>query len=422
MATASREFQVFAKPAGAACNLECRYCYYLGTADLYPRQAFPRMPDEVLETYIARHIEAAPGPVVNFSWHGGEPTVLGLDYFRRIVDLQRRHLPAGRRVTNGMQTNGILIDEAWVRFLASEGFRVGLSLDGPAGLHDVYRVTRGQEPTHARVVHAFDLLQRYRVPHDVLCVVHDRNVREPLSVYRFFRRIGARSLSFLPLVERRPGEPGGVSERSVPAEAYGEFLCAIFDEWVRRDAARLTVQIFEEASRPALGLEHSLCIFRETCGDVPVVEHTGDVYACDHFVDVDHRIGNVRDTPLSALIDSPAQRAFGEAKRDSLPRACRTCDVLLMCHGGCPKDRFIRSADGEDGLNYLCVGFKRFFTHSLPWVVRLATERRRVPGLDAAVLAPPVASARGERYPGAGRNDPCPCGSGRKYKKCCLAE
>jgi uncharacterized protein len=267
--TASREFQVMAKPIGSLCNLECRYCYYLRTERLYPGTRAPRMPDDLLERYIAQHIAAAPRPLVPFAWHGGEPTALGLDYFRRILELQRRHRPPGRRIVNGIQTNGTLLDEAWARFLAAEGFYVGLSLDGPAELHDGYRVSRGGGPTQAKVVQAFRLLERHRVPCDLLCVVHDRNVREPGAVYRFFKELGARHLQFLPLVERRPEAPGGVSERTVPADAYGAFLCAVFDEWVRWDIGRVVVQVFDEAFRVACGEAHALCIFRETCGDVP---------------------------------------------------------------------------------------------------------------------------------------------------------
>jgi len=416
----SREFQVFVKPAGAACNLDCRYCYYLEKSALYPSARPAVMPDALLERYIVQHIEAAPGTTVTFSWHGGEPTILGLGYFRRIVALQNAHRPAGYGIVNGMQTNGILLDEDWARFLADEEFRVGLSLDGPADVHDRYRVARGGQPTHARVVRAFELLQRFRVPSDVLCVVHEANVRDPGRLYRFFRRLGAGAISFLPLVRPLPGGHGAVTPETVPAEAYGRFLCAVFDEWVARDAGRIEVQIFDEATRPARGLDHSLCIFRKTCGDIPVVEHTGDVYSCDHFVDARHLLGNLAEVPLAGLLESPVQRAFGRAKWDLLPQVCRQCDVLPMCHGGCPKDRFVCTADGEPGLNYLCPAFKQFFTHSLPYAVNVASEDPARASLvemadrASALAAPPAAGNA------VGRNDPCPCGSGRKYKKCCL--
>lgn len=420
MVKASRDFQVFAKPGGALCNLDCRYCYYLKKQHLYPEGEVFRMPDGLLEDYIVQHIEASPGPVVNFSWHGGEPTVLGLDYFRRIVALQRKHEPSGVRISNGMQTNGVLLDEEWCRFLSAEHFSVGLSLDGPQELHDRYRVTRGQRPSHKQTMRGFKLLRRAKIPCDILCVVNDHNVQYPTQVYRFFKEIGGRYLGFLPAVEQMPGAQGGVSPHSVPAEAFGAFLCTIFDEWVRTDIGRIAVQIFEEAARPVRGLDHSLCVFRETCGEIPVVEHNGDFFSCDHFVDEQHRLGNIRETPLVELLESPAQRAFGQAKLDALPSCCLTCEVRAMCNGGCPKDRFSRTPEGEEGLSYLCAGYKRFFTHSLPAILKLASPWSA--GLSPEQLMQLVRSPDGTTVPGAGRNDACPCGSGRKYKKCCLGK
>ena len=260
-----------------------------------------RMTEDLLEEYIVQHIEAAPGPEVDFSWHGGEPTTLGLAFFQKAVELQRKHKPAGWRVRNGIQTNGILLDEEWCRFLAREGFSVGLSLDGPAELHDPYRVTRGGQPTHAQAMRAYDLLRRMKIHTDILCVVHNLNVRSPLTVYRFFRDIGCRYLGFLPAVEQSPETANGVSPHTPSAEEYGTFLCRIFDEWIGRDVGRIMVQSFEEAARPALGLEHSLCVFRETCGQIPVLEHNGDFFPCDHFVDREHRLGNIRETPLEPI-------------------------------------------------------------------------------------------------------------------------
>ena len=407
---ASREFQIFAKPAGAVCNLGCSYCYYLEKRQLYPGEESFRMPEDLLERYIVQHIEAAPGDVIAFSWHGGEPMVAGLDYFRKIAALQRKHQPAGRRIVNGVQTNGTLLDGEWCRFFKAEGFHVGLSLDGPAQIHDRYRLTLGQEPTHAKVLRAFELLRRYRIPCDMLCTVNDQTAAHPLEVYRFFREMGAPYLGFLPVVERMPGAEGAVGPHTMTAEAFGTFLCAIFDEWIRGDTGRIMVQIFEEASRPARGLEHSACIFRETCGDVPVVEHNGDFYSCDHFVDAGHLVGNIRETSLVDLLESPRQAAFGLAKRDALPLYCRRCEVRAMCNGGCPKDRFIRTPDGEQGLNYLCAGFKKFFHHS----------RARLARVWPRAAEAETAGTYRKAGPAPGRNDPCACGSGRKYKKCCM--
>jgi uncharacterized protein len=415
-----REFQIFAKPIGPLCNLDCRYCYYLEKEREYPAEEPFRMPDDLLEEYIVQHMAAAPGPEIMFSWHGGEPTLLGVDYFRKIVDLQRNHLPPGRRISNGIQTNGFLLDEEWARFFALERFRVGLSIDGPAALHDRCRTTRGGKPSHKQALQAYQWLRRYRVPCDILCVVQAHNVQYPLQVYRFFREMGATYLGFLPVVKRIPGGAGEVTPDTVPAEAFGKFLCTIFDEWVRRDAGRIRVQLFEEAARPAQALDHSLCIFRETCGDIPVVEHNGDFYSCDHYVDAAHCLGNLRASPLADLLESPALHAFGLAKRETLPRYCRECEVRPMCNGGCPKDRILRTPDGETGLNYLCAGWRRFFLHSLPALIRL-TAAGHAPGAPVSPV-PREQAAGGHRPAEAGRNDPCPCGSGLKHKKCCLAK
>ena len=332
MVVASREFQVFAKPAGPICNLDCHYCYYLKKQSLYAKGESFRMPDDLLEEFIVQNIEACPGPSIQFSWHGGEPTILGLDYFRKIAELQHKHRPQGRRIINGIQTNGILIDEEWCRFLSAEGFGVGISLDGPQDVHDCHRLTKGQKPTHKQTMRGYKLLRRYEIPCDILCAVNDQNVRHPNQVYRFFKEIGGQYLGFLPVVEAKPDAAGGVTPQTVPGEAFGEFLCAIFDEWVRQDIGRIRVQIFEEAARPACGLEHSLCIFRETCGEIPVLEHNGDFFSCDHYVDEKHRLGNIRETQLLELFESPAQRAFGQAKRDRLPHYCQECEVLAMCN------------------------------------------------------------------------------------------
>ena len=427
MVKASREFQVFVKPISSICNLDCHYCYYLKKKNLYPKDESFRMPDSILEEYIIQHLAASSGSVINFSWHGGEPLLLGLDYFRKIVALQHKHRPRHQRITNGIQTNGTLLDEDWCRFLAEERFAVGVSLDGPQRMHDRYRVFKGQNPTHEEAMRGYRLLRQHRIPCDILCVVHAENVRHPTEVYRFFKQIEASYIGFLPLVEPQPDGKGGVSPRTVEAEAWGDFLCAIFDEWKSHDIERVKVQIFEEAARTAFGQEHALCIFRETCGDIPVVEHNGDFFSCDHFVDTEHRMGNIQEIPLVDLLESRGQRAFGRAKLDTLPRYCQTCEVLDMCHGGCPKDRFVDTPDGETGLNYLCAGYKRFFSHCQPFVAELSALWRRQPQDQSPGQSVekeiPLAQARNVRVASkTGRNDPCPCGSGRKYKKCCLGK
>jgi uncharacterized protein len=370
MVKASRGFQVFIKPIGALCNLDCSYCYYLKKECLYPEGETFQMTDETLEDYIVQHIDASPDEVIRFSWHGGEPTVLGLDYFRRIVELQRKHQPPDRSIVNGIQTNGTLLDDDWCSFLAQEGFAVGLSMDGPPEMHDLHRVNKDGKPTHWLTMRGYKLLRKHGVYTDILCVVNAENALFPLQVYRFFKQINAQYITFLPLVE--PDDRGGVTHDSVPAEAWGEFLCTVFDEWIDGDIGRVKVQIFEEAARTAFNQEHSLCIFRPTCGDIPVVEHNGDFYSCDHFVEDEHRLGNIRETPLVELLESPAQRAFGRAKLETLPRYCLECGVRAMCNGGCPRNRFILTPDGETGLNYLCAGYKRFFSHCRPFVSEVA--------------------------------------------------
>jgi len=381
MAAAPRSFQVFVKPAGAACNLACGYCYYLGKGPGGRDDAPARMAPGLLETYIARHIAASPDEIIRFSWHGGEPTILGIDYFRAIVAIERELCPPGRTIANGLQTNGTLLDEEWGRFLAAEGFSVGLSLDGPREIHDRHRLTRDGRSSYDETMRGYGILRRHGVPTDVLCVVGAHNAGRPLEVYSFFREIGASYLTFLPLVERRPGAPGGVSPETVKPAAWGDFLCAVFGEWADRDIGRIKIQIVEEAARTAFGQEHSLCLFRPVCGDIPILERDGDLFSCDHFVDAAHRLGNIRETPLAELLEGPAQRAFGQAKLDALPRVCRTCEVLDMCNGECPKNRFAVAPDGEPSLNYLCAGYKKFFTHARPFVAAVAGEwRRRSPG------------------------------------------
>ncbi|MGP8154250.1 MAG: anaerobic sulfatase maturase [Smithella sp.] len=416
---ASREFQIFAKPLGSICNLNCHYCYYLKKEHLYPKGDTFRMSDIILEEYIVQHIEASPASTINFSWHGGEPTLLGLDYFRKIIALQRKHQPPHRLITNTMQTNGILLNEDWCRFLSAENFIVGLSLDGPKEIHDQHRVFRDGNPTHDQVMRGYKLLRQHQIPVDLLCVVQAHNVQLSTLVYRFFKQIKAEYITFLPLVEPEPDKAEGVSSRTVPGESWGNFLCTIFDEWKADDIERIKVQIFEETARTAFGQEHALCIFRKTCGDIPVIEHNGDFFSCDHFVNREHGLGNIRETSLVDLLESPAQRAFGLAKWETLPRYCRSCEFLDMCHGGCPKDRILLTPDGEAGLNYLCAGYKRFFNHSRPFVAQLSALWRRQ---AIQQQKPPARHKIAQATSKVSRNDPCPCGSGWKYKKCCLGK
>lgn len=406
--------QVVTKPVGPVCNLACSYCFYLGKTALFPAGERFRMSPELLDRYVRQYVEAQPGPEVPFVWQGGEPTLLGVDFFRRVVELQDRYVPDGWQCTNAFQTNGTLLDDEWARFLAEHGFLVGISLDGPAELHDAHRVDRGGRPTHATVMRGLALLREHGVDHNVLCCVNTRNASRPLEVYRFLRDEGVEWIQLIPIVERTDG---GVSPHSVSAEAWGAFLVAIYDEWIRHDVGRMFVQLFEECLRMWLGAPALLCVHAETCGQGLAMEHNGDVFACDHFVDPEHRLGNIADTPLRELADLPAQRQFGLDKRDALPRTCRECDVRFACHGGCPKDRFATTTDGEPGLNVLCAGYRRFFRHADPTMRRLAELYRR--GIPAETIAGELTAADAARFRHAGRNDPCPCGSGRKLKHCC---
>lgn len=364
-----------AKPAGPRCNFRCAYCYYLGKAANLPK-APGRMDRGLLELYIAQRLESSPGPVTHFEWHGGEPTLLGLEYFRTIVEIQKRLRPEGRRISNAIQTNGSLIDRGWAGFLARESFSVGLSLDGPARFHNAYRKTSAGGASHHMVMRAWRLLRERGVFCNILCVLASLNAAEPEETYGFFRGIGASYLQFLPLVSADLA--GTPSQLAAEPEALGEFLCRVFDLWIKEDLGRIVIQNFDEALKAVHGVPLSLCIHRETCGDVVVLERDGSLYACDHFVDQDHLLGRLGMSPgdlgmsLGGLARDPRLVAFGEAKRGSLPAYCRSCEVLSSCNGGCPKDRFALTPDGEAGLSWLCPAYRRFFTHSRSALTRLS--------------------------------------------------
>ncbi|HSW27924.1 MAG TPA: anaerobic sulfatase maturase [Longimicrobiales bacterium] len=437
-------FHVMAKPTGALCNLACRYCYYLEKERLYPAGETFRMPGAVLEAFVRQHLAAQPGPEVDFTWQGGEPTLLGLDFFREVVRIQREHA-GGRKVSNALQTNGTLLDDAWCAFLAEEGFLVGLSLDGPERLHDAVRPDKGAHATFTKVMRTLDLLRRHGTEFNTLTVVSSVNAGRPLDVYRFLKEAGSTHLQFIPLVERRPdaaaralgldlalppalpggatapspaGESAAVTPETVSGAAYGAFLLSVFDEWVRNDVGRVFVQLFDVTLAGWTGMEPPLCVFRETCGDALVLEHDGSLFSCDHYVYPAYRLGSILETPLAELAGGPAQAAFGRAKLDALPRYCRECEVRFLCNGECPKHRFIAAPDGEPGLNWLCEGYKAFFTRTAPWFQAMAQllERGRPP---AEVMRMVAERDRAEALARAGRNDPCPCGSGRKFKSCC---
>ena len=371
------DFQIFIKPVGPACNLNCSYCYYLGKKKLFKGSHSGVMQYEILERYIKQHIEASSGKYINFSWHGGEPLLAGIDFFKKAVEIQKSNKPEGKEILNGIQTNGTLLDDDWCRFLSEEQFSVGISLDGPGKLHDSNRHRKDDSGTFDEVIRGFDLLQMYGVTAEILCVVNAVNVGHPLETYNLFRKLGAEYIAFLPLVEPDMESKSGVSRNTVPSLKFGSFLSRIFDEWVEKDIGRIKVQIFEEAARSAFGQEHTLCIFKTECGGVPVVEHNGDFYQCDHYVDEAHMTGNIMKDSLKPLLYGERQKAFGAFKSSTLPKYCISCEVRPMCNGECPKNRITIAPDGESGLNYLCEGYKYFFNHCRPFVEVVAEEWKK---------------------------------------------
>ncbi len=419
---------------------------------LYPGSRF-RMADDLLELYIKQLLEAHQAPEVNVAWQGGEPTLMGLDFFRRSVELVEKYRRPDQQVLHSIQTNGTKIDDEWAAFFKQHSFLVGLSVDGPREMHDAYRVNKGGSGTFDQVMQGLDALRRHEVDFNILCTLNAANADHPVEVYRFFRdELGAQFIQFIPIIERvepeqidaalatgiqlHAGEPVAVSpapwtswhdrplytqtgtvvtDRSIRPEQFGRFLMGVFDEWVRRDVGTVYVQMFDVTLGAHVG-QYSLCIHSPTCGNALALEHNGDLYSCDHFVEPDYLLGNIQDRHMIELIASPQQRQFGQDKMDTLPRYCRECDVRFACHGGCPKDRFISTPDGEPGLNYLCAGFKLFFHHVDPPMRAMANLLRQ--GRYADEIMGILAENEAAAYVGAGRNDPCPCGSGKKFKHC----
>jgi uncharacterized protein len=400
-----RQFHVMAKPAGAACNLDCIYCFYLSKATLPGAPARACMSDAVLKEFIRQYIEGITGDEVIFSWQGGEPTLLGLDFFRKVVALEAQFARPGQRIENDLQTNGVLLDDEWCRFLKEHRFLVGLSLDGPREIHDRCRVTKGGEPTFDKVFAAARLLKRYGVPFNTLSCIHRYNARRPLDVYRFLRReVGALRGQFIPIVEHRgfertapqtwdpaklpcdgdprarPGRPDSVvTDWSVDPDDWGYFLCKIFDEWRNRDIGKFYVNLFETLVAQHMGMPSQVCVYSELCGKGLALENEGSLYACDHYVYPEYCRGNIMQHRLGDLVFTRAQVKFAYAKHETLPSQCRACAYLRDCWGECPKNRIIRTAEGEPGLNYLCRGFKQFFAHAIPEVDRIVKRLRNRP-------------------------------------------
>lgn len=401
-----------AKPTGSKCNLNCAYCFFLKKESLYPGSSF-RMSDAVMEEYVRQTIEAHRTHRVTIAWQGGEPTLMGLDFFRRSIDVEKRYLRPAMTVENTIQTNGVLLDEKWCSFLHDNNFLVGLSLDGPKELHDVYRRDKKGRSVFDRVIRGARLMQTHGVQFNVLCTVNAVNGHHPLELYRFFRdELKVKYLQFIPIVERDNvngfNKGNSVTSRSVTPGQYGRFLVEIFDEWVQKDVGSMFIQLFDGVLASWVRGYSTLCIFRPRCGEGVALEHNGDVYCCDHFVEPAYLLGNIQDHPLAQLVGGARQREFGETKSIGLPAYCRTCDYLFACNGECPKNRFFQTPDGEEGLNYLCAGLKHFFRHTEKSMRIMASLIRQGKTLSQVMNAP--------HRPG--RNEPCFCGSGIKYKRC----
>lgn len=420
---------VMAKPTGSVCNIDCSYCFYLEKEALYPeRKQDWRMSDKTLETYIRQYIAAQSGRQVLFAWQGGEPTLMGLPFFRRVIELCDKY-GEGRQIQHALQTNGMLMNDEWAAFFAQHHFLIGLSIDGPRPLHDRYRVTRSGRGTHEQVMKALTLLQQHNVEFNTLTVVGKHNVGHAAEVYQFLLTAGSRYIQFIPLVERispsdsailqlvMPGESAAtLAPWTVPAWLYGEFLKQIFDIWIRRDIGQVSVQMFDVAIAAWGGEPPVLCVHADTCGHAFALESNGDLYNCDHFVYPEHLLGNINQQEIRVLNRSEQAMAFGLAKRETLTRDCQQCDYQFACHGGCPKHRFSVSPSGKPGHNYLCAGYKHFFQHITRDMNLLQDLLAK--GYPAQALMQILA---GEIQPddNTARNSPCSCGSGKKFKKCC---
>lgn len=385
----ARPLYVMAKPVSSVCNLNCKYCYYLEKSNLYrdvnPRRVFT-MSDELLEHYIKEYLQAQTMPQALFTWHGGEPLMRPLSFYKRVVELQRKH-GGPMLIDNSIQTNGTLITEEWCKFFKENNWLVGVSIDGPQEFHDEYRRTRQGGPSFNKVMHGINLLNKYGVEWNAMAVVNDFNAEYPLDFYNFFKEIECRYIQFTPIVERIQPHADGrhlasvldrgdvpLADFSVLPEQWGDFLCAIFDEWVKQDVGAYFIQLFDATLANWVGVQPGVCTMGRSCGHAAVMEYNGDIYACDHFVFPEYKLGNIREQSIVEMISSPKQTEFGNMKRASLPRQCRECRFTDICNGECPKNRFAFTADGEPGLNYLCSGYHKFFEHVAPYMEFMKAE------------------------------------------------
>ncbi|UCD38254.1 MAG: anaerobic sulfatase maturase [Fidelibacterota bacterium] len=417
-------FHVLVKPIGPVCNLECEYCFYLVKKELYPRTGSFRMASGTLEQFTRQYLAGQPAGAleVNIAWQGGEPTLMGVDFFRQAVALQKKFKPPGVSVSNSIQTNGSLLDDEWGVFLSENDFLVGISIDGPELLHDRYRSDgKGRGSFHAAMA-GLEVLTKHDVRFNTLTVVQHDNGDHPIEVYDFLKAAGCRFFQFIPLVE--PDGNGGVTSRSVRPEQYGRFLCQVFDHWLaQEEVGEVFIQDFDTLLAGFMGLPAPVCVHAEQCGLALALEHNGDLYSCDHYVTPGDYLGNVNREILVDMVYSAKQRAFGEAKLTALPSFCRECEFLRYCNGGCPKDRLSQTSAGEPGLNYLCPGYRQLYQHALPVIEKMAKcIRVGRPARDYEYIEKLIQDEAQAQDLRIGRNDPCPCGSGMKFKRCCGRE
>ena len=376
----AKPLYVMLKPAGAHCNLACKYCYYLEKNKLYPTAQRHLMSDEILEQFTREYIEAQTMSQVLFTWHGGEPLLRSIDFYRKALSLQQKYA-GGRRIDNVIQTNGTLLTDEWCEFFAQNHWLVGISIDGPQPDHDHYRLTAAGKPSWKKVMQGIKLLKKHGVEWNAMAVVNADNANHPLEFYRFFKENGCQFLQFTPIVERQTRHEDGrtlasladkdeisLSEASVAPEQWGYFLCAIFDEWVRKDVGKIFVEIFDCTLANWMGISPGICAYSKECGHAGVMEHNGDVYSCDHFVFPEYKLGNIRDYSLIDMLYGEQQQEFSRLKHSSLPRQCKECDMEFACHGECPKNRFMKDKYGDSGLNYLCPGYYHYYQHVAPYM------------------------------------------------------
>lgn len=434
-----RNYHILTKPIGPICNLDCSYCFYLEKEELYPETKNFKMTLPVLEKFVRSYIESQPANAteVGFGWQGGEPTLMGIDFFKKVIEFQKLYARPGMRVSNSLQTNGTLLNDDWGKFLHDHNFLIGLSIDGPEDIHDRHRYDKAGKPSFKKVMQGLDILLKHKVEFNTLTVVQDDNAPHAVKIYDFLKKIGSTYLQFIPIVEHSSVSTGGknvfgaaidepelnidegveVGSRSVRPKAWGRFLCDIFDRWLeQKDIGNIFIQFFDTMLGIQVGYPSNLCVHSKTCGRSLAMEHNGDVYSCDHYVSPGYHQGNVTQTSITDCVDSGSQDKFGNDKYDTLPKYCLECDYLKYCYGACPKDRVLKTPDGEKGLHFLCQGYKMFYAHSTPIFEKMAKcLRQNRPAEDYLVIDQERPDLT------AGRNDPCPCGSGKKFKKCCGA-